>query len=57
MNYLAPCPNCGTLERTQWFHRKDSPIVDIMCWEYCGMDFAVTYVWWMLNRVEVAEDA
>jgi hypothetical protein len=55
MNYIAPCPNCGTTNKTQWVSHEDlgKTEVDIMCWEVCGMDFQVNRIWWMLNRIEV----
>lgn len=56
MNYIAPCPNCGTLEKTQWFRYEENPFVDVMCWENCGMDFRVSYWWYLLNRIEVDQE-
>jgi len=53
---IAPCPHCGTIERTQWYHHPDSPVVDIMCWDNCGMDFQVNYIWFMLNRIEEGDE-
>ncbi len=53
MNYIVPCPNCGTIEKTQYVtHLPNTQDVDVMCWKYCGMDFRVNYLWFMLNRME-----
>jgi hypothetical protein len=57
LNYIAPCPNCGTTEKTQWVSHEliGRTEIDIMCWKHCGMDFQVNGLWWMLNRIEVED--
>ena len=58
LNYLVPCPNCGTFERlaTSYVDCRDlNGTVSVMCWDICGMDFDVSGIWFMLNRREVDE--
>ena len=55
--YIVPCPQCGTTERTQYVtHLPNTPDVDVMCWDNCGMDFRVNYLWFMLNRINQGEE-
>jgi len=57
MTFIVPCPNCGTTYRTQYVtHLPRSQDVDVMCWEECGMDFRVNYLWFMLNRIGDEEE-
>ena len=37
-------------------HLPKSQDVDVMCWEECGMDFRVNYLWFMLNRIGDEEE-
>lgn len=54
--FLVPCPVCGTFERTQYVQHHQTGVVDIMCWDNCGMDFQVNGLWFMLNRVKQESD-
>ena len=56
MTFIVPCPNCGTTYRTQYVTHRNDPHVDVMCWEECGMDFRVNYIWYILNRIGAEEE-
>jgi len=50
-DYVVPCPNCGTWNKTQYVDSRDiNGMVSVMCWIECGMDFQVNGIWFMLNR-------
>ena len=55
IEYILPCPHCNQIGNTQYYHHPGAATVDIMCWDQCGMDFTVNYLWFMLNRIEVEE--
>jgi len=50
--FVVPCPHCGTIERTQYVEHESHTAIDVMCWDNCGMDFRVNYLWFMLNRID-----
>lgn len=50
--YKVPCPNCGRLSGTEYVDlRHINGKVSVMCWSRCGMDFDVSGIWFMLNRI------
>tara|TARA_B100000963_G_scaffold281489_1_gene249995 strand:- start:721 stop:903 length:183 start_codon:yes stop_codon:yes gene_type:complete len=52
--YLIPCPNCGSWGNIEYVDLRDlNGKVSVMCWDSCGMDFDVSGIWFMLNRLEV----
>ena len=46
---IVPCPTCGSIQNISWLYWPTRGQMDIMCWEVCGMDFAVNGMHWVLN--------